>query len=163
MFKKKINIVLFILVLSVWGAILYNIASRYFINNENQSFTASSNYNSKIRITQKDSFELVNPKRDPFLNVEHIEKKPVVTVKSKKIGDYIKEKKLPSNNKAPVIHYFGYITTESNQSTALLKIDNKKVKLVLNQEHDGVKLMKMYRDSIVIAFNKEHKVIIKQK
>ena len=70
---------------------------------------------------------------------------------------------MPSNNKVPVIHYFGYITTESNQSTALLKIDNKKVKLVLNQEYEGVKLITIHRDSIKILFNKQGKIIVKQK
>jgi hypothetical protein len=163
MTKKKINIVLFILVIGVWGAILYNVVNRYFIKDEIKINSENSISSSSIKLIRKDTFAMEVLNRDPFLDIEYKEKKTIVKNSSYNNGNIKKVVKSTIPQIIPKIYYYGYITTESNQSTALLKIDNKKVKLVLNQEHDGVKLMKMYRDSVVIAFNKEHKVIVKQK
>ena len=163
MTKKKINIVLLLVLLGIWGIIIYRFASGYFIKNENLYSSKLNNHYSKMKITHKDTFELVNPKRDPFLEIEYKEKNTVIVAKPFNKSYTSVEKKQPLKINTPIIHYFGYIFTENNQSSALLKINNGKVKLALNQEHDGVKLVSIYRDSIKVIFNKQTKVIYKQK
>jgi hypothetical protein len=163
MLKKKINIILLIVVLGVWGAILYKIANGYFLKSENILATNSSTHLSRIKIIQKDTFELIKPKRDPFLDKENLEKDEIVVSKPKKTSYASVSPKTSFVVNIPTIRYFGYITTENLQSTALLSINNKKIKLALNQEYKGIKLILIQRDSIKVIFNKQTKVIKKQK
>lgn len=162
MTKKKINIVLLLLVVGVWGSILYNVVGQYFLKNEIQPFNSAITLDTKIKLITKDTFEMALLNRDPFLSIDSKIQKSLIPISNfkKNVSNVNKSSKTVS---FPSVYYFGYITTESNQSTVLLKIDNRKVKLSLNQEHEGVRLQKIYRDSIIILFNKESKVILKQK
>lgn len=163
MLKKKINSVLLILVIGLWSVILYKLAMNYIIKKENNKVQNLAHIESKIKMIKKDSFFWTKPKRDPFLDVEYGEKIIVKPLKTLNSSSNRVEKKQPLKINIPLIQYFGYITTENNQSSALLKINNKKIKLLLNQEHEGLRLVTIYRDSIKVTYNNQSKIISKQK
>ena len=64
--KKIINIGLIVFVLVLWGTIVYRYVNNYFYS---QSSIIEEDYNqySLIRINKRDTFNLSNLNRDPFL------------------------------------------------------------------------------------------------
>ena len=66
--KKIINIVLIIVVLSLWGTVGYKYINRFFGSDE-LLYTSSNDYNYEaISIIKKNTFLLEPLAKDPFLN-----------------------------------------------------------------------------------------------
>lgn len=65
--KKRINIMLILTVLGLWGTVGYRVINRHFFANE--VFLEKQNQTNNIAINQisKDTFELIEINRDPFL------------------------------------------------------------------------------------------------
>ena len=132
--KKKLNIVLLVLVLCLWGTVIYRYLNQYFIKEQvlsqsNNSITVVEN-----KILPKDTFELPKINRDPFHNTTKGEIKPPLrkTIPRK----VVKEDKLKAvyKNPFPKIQYYGYIKSNGkSQETILLSADGKFLKLNLKQ------------------------------
>jgi hypothetical protein len=163
MVKKKINIILIVVLLALWGTVGYRTFNRQFLNNE--IIIKKQNLQNNITLNQinKDTFKLEKMNRDPFLN------KQFQTAASKEIvSNYRPVKKIitPAPPKAnsnlnwPDLKYYGYIISkERNQELVLLKIDSKLCKLKLNDPYNGLVVKKKYKDSIEVYFNSETKMI----
>ncbi|WP_264554489.1 hypothetical protein [Flavobacterium sp. N1861] len=66
--KKTINIILILVVLSLWGTVGYKYINRFFGDDE-LDYTLSNAYNyDAISIIKKDTFALHPLTKDPFLN-----------------------------------------------------------------------------------------------
>jgi hypothetical protein len=160
--KKKLNIVLLVLVFGLWGTVIYKYISQYLVSNElvtNGQQEISSN---EITIKDKDTFDLKPLKRDPFLNKRY---------------DFSNRKKVFEANKRSIIHspainiqqknfpeikYFGYIKPlHGNGELFLIKVNGKLLKLKSNEVKEGVKVVKIFKDSIKVSFNDETKIIKK--
>ena len=156
--KKKINIILLIAVLGLWGAVIYKYVSHYFSKNEivfakNEDYQINSN-----KPIAKDTFELNKIPRDPFLNASFGEKKIYREKSNKQII-----KKSPINEKPknvvvasfPRVQYYGYIKSkESTKELLLVSVDGKLLKLKINEDKSGFKIIKFTNDSINVYFNK---------
>lgn len=164
--KKKINIALIIIVLTVWGFVASKTLSQYFFLDKktvnNREFDSKLNIN-KIN---KDTFDLGNIARDPFLNKES---RAYVSSPSKNI--YFKKSTIKKEVKPiifkqkesinwPQITYHGYINSKDRNGELLIlvNVDKKLHKLKMNQQSDGITLKKVYKDSIQLDFNKEKKI-----
>ncbi|MFM9987832.1 hypothetical protein [Flavobacterium sp.] len=162
MLKKRINIVLLILVLGLWGAIGYKTVNQYFFSKEQTISNVPSNMRFNFSQFKKDTFNLEEIERDPFLNKSSItpdnstvEK---VYLKPKVINKPIVKPKLIIN--WPLVSYYGYIKSkDKTEELILVKIDNKLHKLRKNESVDGVIIKKVFNDSIEVFFNKERKII----
>ena len=166
MAKKKINIILILVVLGLWGTVGYRAINRKLANGD--TILQKQNQQSNVTINQinKDTFELKKINRDPFLNKEF--QTAVITPKSvvshyspvkKKITPVITPK-ADSNLSWPVLKYYGYIASkERNEEVVLLKIDSKLCKLKLNTPFNGLTVKKKYKDSIEVFFNAQTKMI----
>lgn len=164
MAKKKINIILILVVLGLWGTVGYRSLYRQFSGDE--ILLEKQNQTKNITISQinKDTFELEKINRDPFLNKQFqnavVIRKHVSGFSSvKKIIPPV-NKKVVSNIDWPTLVYYGYIASkERNEDLILLKIDSKLHKLKLNNPVNGLIVKKKYKDSIEVFFNSQVKII----
>lgn len=156
--KKVINIGLIVFVLALWGTIVYRYVNNYFYP---QSSIIEEDYNqySLIKINKRDTFNLANLNRDPFLGKITIKYKAISinnnsTIKvSNKISKPISSK---ISTPIPTIQYFGIIKSSSKKDEMIIvKINNVVKKMRLNSEFEGVKVNKVFKDSILISFNKK--------
>lgn len=160
--KKTINIVLISIVIGLWGAIIYKYLKNYFTF-ENTLIHENVKIYSLIKINERDTFSLTNLNRDPFLGKTTKKYKPQsvnnnsnTKVSNKTIKPI--SSKIPSS--IPIIQYFGTIKSSNKKDElVILKINNVVQKLRLNSEYNGVKIKKIFKDSIMISFDKKEIII----
>lgn len=159
--KKKVNILLLLVVVGLWGTVIYRYTHRFLFQSNDylpQAITVNSNIN---RIVAKDSFELPIITRDPFLN------KTTVTKTISK-NHYIPRKRTIASTTTiakqttitalpkPNIKYYGYIKSQGAISELfLIKVNGKLLKLKLNQEAENLKITQVKNDSVKIVYNKK--------
>jgi len=163
MAKKKINIMLIIVVLGLWGTVGFRTINRYFVNNDGVVNTEIGNHNVSLKKIIKDTFDLKKVGRDPFLNKQFNERPVFVASVSyhapvKKIVKSVPVPKVKYDIAWPQLQYFGYLKS-NDLELVLLKIDSKLHKLKLNDEVNGLIVKKKYKDSIEVFFNSQSKVI----
>ncbi len=163
MAKKKINIILIIVVLALWGTVGYRAINRQLSGNEIILKKQNQLTNTTINQIIKDTFVLEKIGRDPFLNKQFNEKPVFVASVSyhapvKKIVKPVTVPKVKHDVPWPQLQYFGYLKS-NDVELVLLKIDSKLHKLKLNDEVNGLIVKKKYKDSIEVFFNSQSKVI----
>jgi hypothetical protein len=165
MAKKKINIILIIVVLSLWGTVGYRALNRQFTDNEVILEKQSTPDNATINQVNKDTFKLEKINRDPFLNKQF---QTAVALPKTVISHYkaVKKTVIPiipkgdPNLRWPSLSYHGYIASkERNEDLVLLTIDSKLRKLKLNDPVNGLMVKKRYKDSIEVYFNAETRMV----
>lgn len=164
--KKKINIALILIVLTVWGFVASKTLNQYFFLDK--KLVKIGIFDSKLNINKinKDTFALGDITRDPFLN-----KKNYIYALSPSKNPYFKKRSIKKEIKPiiikqkevliwPLISYHGYINSKDRNSDLLILINiNKKLhKLKLNEQTEGITLKKIYKDSIELDFNREKKI-----
>ena len=164
--KKKINIVLIVVVLGLWGTVGYRVLNQYFLSEKGVVKTMELNKELNSTLINKDTFRLENGMRDPFLNKQSQNSVPVAIISNAKTSNikHITAPIIKSNQYInwPAISYHGYIQSKANnEELILVKINEKMHKLKINEEVEGVTLKKVYKDSIEFIFNKEKKIIQK--
>lgn len=162
--KKQINIALIIIVAGLWATVLYKYVSQYLVKKE--FATVQKEYTTAIdaKIRQKDTFQLAALSRDPFLN-KVFNNAPVKRPTFRKImpSQPKKEVKPKIQIPFPQINYYGYIkSTDKKDELVLLKVNEKLMKLRMNQTMEGLKVTKIYKDSIQVSFNKVIRYLKKQ-
>ncbi|MFB3389831.1 hypothetical protein [Flavobacterium sp. LAR06] len=163
--KKKINIILIIVVLALWGTVGYRALNRQFTNNKVILEKQNKLNNAAITQTDKDTFKLVKINRDPFLNKQFqtvIETQKAIT-SYHKVAKKVVVPNVPKGDPNllwPRLSYHGYIgSKERNEDLVLLTIDSKLSKLKLNYPVNGLVVKKRYKDSIEVFFNAETRMI----
>lgn len=164
MAKKKINILLIIVVLGLWGTVGFRTINRYFGNDTVNLSSQAQNREISLKKINKDTFELKKIGRDPFLNKQFVEKPAFVASVSYHAPIRKAIKPSPTVPKPkfdvpwPQLQYFGYIKS-NNLELVLLKIDSKLHKLKLNDEVNGLIVKKKYKDSLEVVFNSQSRII----
>ena len=153
--KKMINAVLIIIVVSLWGTVSYKYINRFFGDNE-VFYNTSENYNfDTLSVISKDSFNLQPLTKDPFLNKIVIQQK-IQSSSIPKENIVKKEPILKSSIPFPAVQYYGYIKSkDKKEELILVKINNSLERIRLNDNIDGLIIKKIYKDSIVVHYNKE--------
>lgn len=155
--KKAINIVLIIFVLGLWGTIVYRYVNNLFLVESNILSENNKKY-SLVKIKNRNTFNFSPLKRDPFLG-NHISSnltipKPHFQKALKSKPPKIVVKNNPKSELLPTIQYYGIIKSSSKKDElVIIKINNTLQKLRPNSEYEGVKIKKVYKDSILISFN----------
>ncbi|WP_269234874.1 hypothetical protein [Flavobacterium flavigenum] len=165
MAKKKINIILILLVLGLWGTVGYRALYRQFADSEITNSIQDQKYNVAIKQINKDTFKLEKINRDPFLNKE-FQNTAIIAVSKKTISHNTVKKvmvqpvpKKQANISWPSLQYYGYLKSKDKE-LVLLKIDSKLYKLKLNETQNGLTIRKKYKDSIEVTFNSETRMIL---
>lgn len=157
--KKKINIVLIIAVVALWGTVGYRSVKNFFYSKE-EFITENKKQNIKSILTERDTFNLGTLKYDPFLK-KSIPKQTKITIH--KINKPLPKKNTEPEVYFPDVKYFGYIKSGQNPEVLLLKINNKLCRIHKGENKDGILIKKIYEDSIRVSFNKTVRTIIKIK
>lgn len=164
MAKKKINIVLIVVVLGLWGSVFYKTINQYFFTKETQANTTYSSGKIEFSQINKDTFALEKVSRDPFLNKQTVE---VVSYPKKQYTSNtstVAKKPKPATIQPrqltvwPAISYHGYIK-DSRGEMVIIKINQKMFRLRKDALADGIIVKKISSDSLELDFNKERKVI----
>jgi hypothetical protein len=165
MVKKKINIILIVVVLGLWGSVFYKTINRFFTSKELAVNTTSGSATVKFNRINKDTFALENVARDPFLNkqVQEVVSRPQRQYVPNHSGGPVIKKAAPTPTMKhlivwPAISYHGYIK-DSRGEMVILKIDSKMFRLRKNDLVDGLMIKKISSDSLEVDFNKEKKTI----
>lgn len=153
--KKMINAVLIIIVVSLWGTVSYKYINRFFGDNE-VFYNTSENYNfDTLSVISKDTFNLQPLTKDPFLN-KIVTQPKVQSSPVPKTPVVKKEPILKSPIPFPAVQYYGYIKSKDKKDELILvKINNSLERVRLNDNIDGLIIKKIYKDSIVVHYNKE--------
>lgn len=162
--KKQINIALIIIVLALWGTVLYKYVNRFF-SNDNEIVYNQPEFSIPIAKINKDTFELQTLVRDPFLGITTIKKESNPIIKKTKIKPvFEKNTDLVPTKPFPIVQYFGYIKSQDKtQKLILLKVNNRIERVRLNDNIDGLIVKQIYKDSVTVSFNKIEKSISKTK
>ena len=161
--KKKINVALILIVLTVWGLVASKTLKQYFFLDKKTNHTKNYNSNLKINQINKDTFSINHIDRDPFLNKESSVITSSLAQNTHFKSTIIKKKIIIKHVEIlnwPLISYHGYINSKDRKDELLIlvNIDKKLHKLKLNVQSEGITVKKVYKDSIEIDFNKEIKI-----
>lgn len=167
--KKQLNIILILVVLALWGTIAYKSIYRFFPNEIDNPSITNSNLSINLQKIKKDTFALQPLNRDPFLDKSlQTEKKIISTNNSNVVIPKAKITKPPKVVVAkpipvwPTIAYYGYIKSyQKSEELVLVKINNQLEKMRKNQNIEGVKILRVFKDSIEVTFNKQKRYIVK--
>ena len=159
--KKKINIVLILAVVGLWGTVGYKTITQYLFpkkNVANLSSTTKDNFNPNF--INKDTFHLEIISRDPFLNNQTQNKSLISRPSSsgslhKNVNPIIKRVEIKN---WPIITYYGYIKSKENmEELFLIKIEKTLYKLRKDVPIEGITLKQVYNDSIALYFKNERR------
>ncbi|MFL5763635.1 MAG: hypothetical protein ACJ77K_06805 [Bacteroidia bacterium] len=157
--NKKLTYALLPLVVLVWGMIIYRI-----MNVSGPDLPADNKivYQEKMPATAGDSFSISANYRDPFnapvvryLNAHPGNLPNPVPVVQKKAAQ-------PASNSWPKVAYNGTIRNQqSKKELAMVEIDGQNNFMKQGDRLREIQLLKISRDSILVCFGKEKKVIYK--
>ena len=126
MTKKKINIVLILVVITLWGAVAYRSVNQYFFPNQVYIADSYKQTNIDFKKVLKDTFQLNKIIRDPFLDISSVQNTPSPNkvVKPQIFKAAVKKEKLPpAPIEWPEISYYGYIkSVNKNEELVMIKI-----------------------------------------
>jgi hypothetical protein len=165
--KKRLNIILILLVLGLWGTVAYKSLNRFFPSEDIVLNDTISNQNFNLKKIEKDTFTFKNLNRDPFLDKALVVKTNPVVLKSTAPRPKTTTIPKPIVNSKPLpiwpqVSYYGYIKShQKTEELILVKIDNNLLKVRKNQNIDGVVIKRIFKDSIEVLFNKEKKFVYK--
>lgn len=163
--KKIINIILIIVVLSLWGTVIYKYIDRLFYSEtENSEVLELNDFDfDDLLLVKKDTFDLKELGRDPFLDkikIKKIDQDGGERVKQKSISNVIENTEKKQNISFPSVEYYGYIKSkEKKEELILIKINQKLERVRLKSNVDGLLIEKIYKDSLTVKFGKEIKTI----
>jgi len=161
MTKKKINIVLIIIVLGLWGAVGYKTITQYFSSKDLIVNIDKTDYKLNLNVIDKDTFLLGKISRDPFLNKQYQITDPFEIKQSPQIAILEVSPKIVVSKPKEIMHwpsisYHGYIKSNGkNQELILLKIDGKLFRVRKNDIVQKLTVKEVSNDSIEVIFNQE--------
>ena len=159
MSKGSINKVLIISLLLIWSVVVYQLISSFFGTTESDStLTAIPVGSPDFKTQKKETFDLPEIMRDPFLGTSFVPKNEnPVTVISR---EFINTKR----DVWPSIRYYGFVRGEtSNRPLILLRIDDNLQRIRQNSRVDGLIIQQVFKDSIVIKLKNEKRIFHKEK
>jgi len=162
--KKKINILLLLAVLSLWGIAGYRFFKIFFLKPHN-IVAAARNYTGAVPLITRDTFVLNPVSRDPFLDRSQQEIVPAkASLKSSGNRHAVFNKNIVVMPlQWPAVSYYGYIKPAKNEELAMIKINNVLFKMHEKDSKESITLKKIYKDSVRIMYNKQLKTIMRGK
>ncbi len=158
--KKSTQAVLLVFVLGVWGVIFFRIFSKLTDDD-----TANLPYDipdSRITANQvADTFQLLANYNDPFLNKaagsdRGISHEGAATVpQNNTVKQGVRPVSLPVAQQTQV-KYMGMIRNNaSKKKVAVISVNGKSSLVQENESFDNIKLLKLYKDSVLVLIGKQ--------
>lgn len=159
MMKKKVNIVLILAVLSIWGAAGYRYISNYFREKDVLSYHEKDFITTQQIKIIRDTFELRPLPRDPFLNNIIIERQVPKRI-SKAVMKPVAAQKAKEPLIWPDIQYLGFIESkdQKNKELILVKVNGGLFRMHKGELNSDVLIKNIYKDSIKVLYKKEERI-----
>ena len=124
----------------------------------NPLITINGSDTGNIKESQQE-FELFNNYGDPFLK-HNVRTKPVISSGTNSREPQVKKNKSEAKpiilNPKPAIIYTGIIKNKQNSKVVgLFTINGNDALLAVNQQHEGITLLKLFNDSALVQYEKE--------
>lgn len=170
--KKKVNILLILVVLSIWGVVIFRSVNNFFSSKNNNSIAVNTT-DFALKKIEKDSFDLEPLKRNPFTNRMALVSNPINQSQNKivikrNLTPIVKKSifKIKQEPKASITTYntYKFVGTIKNQSQGemvILRINEEIKRLFLNVKQNDLLVKKIYKDSILLITNGE-KIMVKR-
>lgn len=161
--KKYLNSGLIVLLVIIWGSVIYKYFGKQTHSQIASEFVSSNhNYKNDYKMV-KDTFKLELINSNPFKASNKVKKR--VAHGAAKLAQKKNTKKAP--NKAnivwPTITYHGFVMGENkSRPLILLKINNRLYRKREKEIQNEVLLIKAYNDSLIVSFNNTKKTIQKK-
>lgn len=163
--KKKLNLVLILFLVVIWG-LVFNKFFNATKSNTNSVPLAVTTNSVPVLVIQKDTFDLREVPRDPFLGKIQVKvKKKTNRVASTTLKP---KKKLKINKKKlqkkvwPKLKFYGFVKGQNRSSMlCLIKVNNKFYKKREKENIEELILKKVFKDSLIAEYKGETKTIIK--
>lgn len=167
--KKKLNILLIIVVLGLWGTVIYKSLGNYFTSNTAINSTNKRQTNFNIKNIKKDTFPLEQLKRDPFLDHNTVTpaSKEIALIETQSIPKPVRITTPPIKKEVPQpvifnwpnINYYGYIKSwNKDNQLILIKIDGKLFKVRKNETVNEILISNTFKDSVEVVYQKRKKI-----
>ncbi len=162
--NKITQYLLLILVIVLWAMIFYRI---FFKEEDGLPLKLSNDKTMVEEEVFKDTFSLNLNYKDPFLKYSYTENNETleqeVTVKrveSKPIPILVKE--VEKEVVWPSIKYGGLIkNSNTGKQVIVLSFNNKESIYSIGDQYNGIKIRKIYKDSVVLEYNNKFRTIKK--
>lgn len=159
--KKYLNIALLVLLIVIWGGVLYkHFGKSNVVVNPQENNINTVAYTPKATFS-KDTFTLQLINNNPFKTAISVNKKYSKTIVTHKAKPKVKPK---TNTKLewPKIKYHGFVKS-NNQNTPLilLNVDNVLYRKRVTESVKGITLVKVYNDSLKVSYQNNIKNIKK--
>ncbi len=153
-----------IALIAIWGLLGMRVYSKYAKQNHPIQLATTTMTPSVIAEVQP--FQLTGESyRDPFLDDKLKKNRPTVATSARRNISAAKPKRLKKTKPVlfPAIAYKGHIVLQTGRQAAVLKIGAELVNLGLGNTRAEVRLLKLYPDSIRVAYQGLEKTILKAK
>jgi hypothetical protein len=158
--NKKLAYILLPAVILIWGAIFYRIFNA--ANGDEKSIAAEGPHKGAAsERSYTDTFSIIANYRDPFLG-------KLLSVTSDHPKPAIKQQKAPDPKPQPValawpaLAYSGMIKNQrSSMQLAILHVNGQSHNVKTGETIDGVQVVRIFKDSVEVAFQKEKRIIRK--
>lgn len=158
MVRRNLNIALIILVVIIYSGLFFRLFQP--TTNSVEEVPSDLSFDRKIEntITKPDTFELHLNKRDPFLD------KMKTSYKAEASAPRVLKKKTINNVISipliwPDVQYLGFLLSKNETKTVVLRIDKLIVRLNKGEEASGIKLQRIFKDSVEITMKNQRKII----
>jgi len=161
--NKVITYILLVIVIGIWGRIIY---SGFFLGPEEEEPNVS--HYEPVQLDEENNaiekVELIANYRDPFLGKGTKHSKGPITrpLRSNKQNN---KKEAPSIDKPiswPSINYYGLMkNVNSSDKIAIINIEKKQVLWREGEQYEDLSVLKIYKDSILLSLADENKIILK--
>ena len=159
--NKKLIYLLLPVVIAIWGIIFYRIFNTTG-GDENNVVKEINAGTDKGQSSYTDTFSISANYRDPFMGklaVGNNDQPKATTSMQKKA---VEPKPQPAPTPWPALAYSGMIKNQrSSIQLAMLQVNGQSYNIKSGETVEGVQVMKIYRDSVEVIFQKEKRTIRK--
>ncbi|NHF58991.1 hypothetical protein FK220_006550 [Flavobacteriaceae bacterium TP-CH-4] len=154
--RKKINTILIVAVVAIWGIVLYKFIASYLTDPDAGPIAEIPTKPAIAAIRKKDTVTLNFPERDPFLGTVVTKSKPKAPAVRKSVT---RKPKSPSKPVLwPKIEYLGFVKSSASKGRlGLVRIDGRLHRVNAGTEVNGLRIRKISKDALVIMNGKEER------
>jgi len=154
--KQKLNKVLILFLILIWGFVGYKFISNTGSTHSPVEMSKNSELAVHVTTILRDTIHINKLNRDPFLGTYIVKKKKSI---KKAVRRKPKARKIIS---WPQVEYFGYVKNHNNKSPLVLLKINGQVKRIRKEDKLEVfRINSVYKDSIIISIGREKRTIKK--
>lgn len=153
-FTKRQTTILSIVVIGIWGAVFYRLYTVF--NQDDVPVIVNTNPVSNKVSIKLDTFSISTHHVDPFLKktIKNNHNSGSIQIAQKQVSQ-IPIKKPIAEAAMPSIQYLGLVkNSKLNKQVAMLSINGAIGNYVQGEKIGGVEILKIFRDSIQVKFNK---------